>query len=150
MMNDLIFSEKNGIISSTNLWHHFGRLCKCAHLWHPFCAPIRHPMVGLQIGYAQHAKPGLIFSNFDAIYSFLSNTQIFQTLQTVYSVICFFCTLFDWNEEIAHKAEYKSKHHVPSYWRRTRLHKACDFMYSTSVFPVGMASCLMFWFVQYF
>uniref|UniRef100_A0A183BSH0 MARVEL domain-containing protein n=1 Tax=Globodera pallida TaxID=36090 RepID=A0A183BSH0_GLOPA len=35
--------------------------------------------------------------------------------------------------------------HVPSYWRRSRLHRICDFVYATAAFPVGMASCLMFW-----
>uniref|UniRef100_A0A914KX17 Uncharacterized protein n=1 Tax=Meloidogyne incognita TaxID=6306 RepID=A0A914KX17_MELIC len=66
-------------------------------------------------------------------------------LQSVYSVICFFCALFDWNAELGHKDQYKKQIHVPSYWRSTKLHKICDFMYATSVFPVGMATCLMFW-----
>lgn len=72
-------------------------------------------------------------------------SMINLTLQTVYSVICFFCSLFDWNEEVVHREQYGKHVHVPSYWRRTKLHKICDFMYSTSVFPVGMTSCLMFW-----
>jgi hypothetical protein len=66
-------------------------------------------------------------------------------LQSIYSVICFFCALFDWNAEFQHNVQYKKQIHVPSYWRNTRLHKICDFMYATSVFPVGMATCLMFW-----
>jgi hypothetical protein len=65
-----------------------------------------------------------------------------QTLQTVYSVICFFCALFDWNEEVVHKEQYNKHVHVPSYWRGTRLHRACDFIYFTSVFPVGMVAWL--------
>nr|CAD2201978.1 unnamed protein product [Meloidogyne enterolobii] len=57
-------------------------------------------------------------------------------LQSVYSVICFFCALFDWNAELGHKDQYKKQIHVPSYWRSTKLHKICDFMYATSVFPL--------------
>ncbi|VDD96555.1 unnamed protein product, partial [Enterobius vermicularis] len=34
---------------------------------------------------------------------------------------------------------------APSYWRNSRLHRICDFTYYTSVFPVGIATCLLFW-----
>ncbi|KAF7633389.1 hypothetical protein Mgra_00007181 [Meloidogyne graminicola] len=58
-------------------------------------------------------------------------------LQSIYSVICFFCALFDWNAELEHNKQHKKQIHVPSYWRRTKLHNICDFMYATS------ATCLM-------
>lgn len=58
-------------------------------------------------------------------------------MQTIYSGICFVCSLFDVNEEILHTKKVKA-HVLPSYWRQTKLHRICDFMYFTSVFPVGM------------
>lgn len=82
----------------------------------------------------------------------LNNFIFLWTLQAVYSLICFVCALFDWNEEVKqivnaqckfnvfkviHRKQIKSAH-VPSYWRQTKLHRICDFMYTTSVFPVGM------------
>lgn len=79
------------------------------------------------------------------VYKLVMLSMLNLTLQTVYSVICFFCALFDWNEEVVHKEQYNKHVHVPSYWRGTRLHRACDFIYFTSVFPVGMACSLMFW-----
>ncbi|KAI1724394.1 FAR-17a/AIG1-like protein [Ditylenchus destructor] len=77
-------------------------------------------------------------------YKLLMLSMINFVLQTVYSLICFFCALFDWNEEVIHSKQIKSAH-VPSYWRQTKLHRICDFMYTTSVFPVGMTTCLMYW-----
>jgi hypothetical protein len=71
-------------------------------------------------------------------------TMLNFVLQTIYSTICFVCAIFDWIEETKHQEEYKHAH-VPSYWRLTKLHKICDFMYSTSAFPVGMATSLLFW-----
>jgi hypothetical protein len=39
-----------------------------------------------------------------------------------------------------------SKSHVlPSYWRKTKMHTICDFVYFTSAFPVGVATCILFW-----
>jgi len=80
------------------------------------------------------------------MYKLVMLTMINLCLQTAYSIICFLCSVFDWNEELIHSKEIKHAH-VPSYWfeRRTRLHKICDFMYATSVFPVGMSTCLLFW-----
>jgi hypothetical protein len=71
-------------------------------------------------------------------------TMLNFVLQTIYSTICFGCAIFDWIEEKKHQEEYKHAH-VPSYWRSTKLHKICDFMYATSAFPVGMATSLLFW-----
>uniref|UniRef100_A0A914RG16 Uncharacterized protein n=1 Tax=Parascaris equorum TaxID=6256 RepID=A0A914RG16_PAREQ len=34
---------------------------------------------------------------------------------------------------------------APSYWRYTKLHRICDFMYYIGTFPVGVATCGMFW-----
>jgi len=66
------------------------------------------------------------------------------TLQCVYSAICLICALFDYKEEV--KRHYSAKSvHVPSYWRHTKLHRICDTLYSTSVFPAGMATCILFW-----
>lgn len=65
-------------------------------------------------------------------------TMLNFVLQTVYSAVCFLCTLMDWKEEIKRSDEYNKHPHVPSYWRNTTLHKICDFMYATSAFPVGM------------
>uniref|UniRef100_A0A915DE14 Uncharacterized protein n=1 Tax=Ditylenchus dipsaci TaxID=166011 RepID=A0A915DE14_9BILA len=78
------------------------------------------------------------------VYKLVMLSMISFTIQTVYSLICFICALFDWNEEVIHAKQIKQAH-VPSYWRQTKLHRLCDFLYSTCVFPVGMATCLMFW-----
>ncbi|KAL3104092.1 hypothetical protein niasHS_002119 [Heterodera schachtii] len=69
------------------------------------------------------------------------------SLQSFYALLCFVCALFDWNEEFVHGEQHKKVKaaHVPSYWRRSRLHRICDFVYATAAFPVGMASSLMFW-----
>uniref|UniRef100_A0A7E5A186 Androgen-induced gene 1 protein n=1 Tax=Panagrellus redivivus TaxID=6233 RepID=A0A7E5A186_PANRE len=78
-------------------------------------------------------------------------TMLNFVLQTVYSTICFICAVLDWIEEsrLAKLRKPGKKalvtQHVPSYWRLTPLHKACDFMYATSAFPVGMATSLLFW-----
>ena len=69
-------------------------------------------------------------------------TMMNFVLQTVYSGICLACALVDWREEIKHHSGHKHQH-VPSYWRITPLHKICDFMYSTSAFPVGMVKFIL-------
>jgi len=45
---------------------------------------------------------------------------VLQTLQTVYSAICFLCTLFDWNEELVHNKEIKHAH-VPRFHHITYI-----------------------------
>uniref|UniRef100_A0A914C4T1 Uncharacterized protein n=1 Tax=Acrobeloides nanus TaxID=290746 RepID=A0A914C4T1_9BILA len=78
------------------------------------------------------------------IYKLSMLTMINFVLQTVYSAVCLQCALFDWYEEIKHGKQIK-KAHIPSYWRQTRLHRICDFIYATSAFPVGMATSILFW-----
>ncbi|VDK56177.1 unnamed protein product [Anisakis simplex] len=34
---------------------------------------------------------------------------------------------------------------APSYWRVTKLHRICDALYYFGTFPVGVATCVMFW-----
>lgn len=75
--------------------------------------------------------------NFVSNFNYLKKKFNFKTLQTFYSLICFLCALFDWNEEVIHKKLIKNVH-VPSYWRQTKLHQICDCIYFTSAFPVGM------------
>uniref|UniRef100_A0A1I7ZHN4 Androgen-induced gene 1 protein-like n=1 Tax=Steinernema glaseri TaxID=37863 RepID=A0A1I7ZHN4_9BILA len=75
-------------------------------------------------------------------------TMINFVLQTVYSAVCFCCSLMDWWVEVKTDDKNKRKHsakHIPSYWRQTHLHRVCDFMYFTSALPVGLATSLLFW-----
>jgi len=66
-------------------------------------------------------------------------------LQTFYSGLCLICAIFDWTTESKEPTCKSHKHVLPSYWRNTRTHNICDFTYFTSAFPVGMATCILYW-----
>ncbi|KAI6244167.1 hypothetical protein M3Y99_00088900 [Aphelenchoides fujianensis] len=71
-------------------------------------------------------------------------TVLNLVLQTFYSAICLVCALFDWNYERKQKKLAKPQR-TPSYWRKTKTHDLCDFVYFTSAFPVGIATCALYW-----
>jgi len=67
-------------------------------------------------------------------------------LQFVYSTVCLICAVLDWKcERNAKKLSKPQKQAASYYWRKSSWHEVCDFMYYTSAFPVGMATCLLFW-----
>lgn len=61
----------------------------------------------------------------------------FQVLQTIYYAICFICALMDTLRETTDHGPHKKHPTTPSYWRNSKLHRISDFMYFTSVLPVG-------------
>lgn len=71
--------------------------------------------------------------------------RLLQVLQTVYSGVCFICAILDWFSEGKESSSKSHKHALPSYWRKSKWHTICDFTYFTSAFPVGLATCILFW-----
>uniref|UniRef100_A0A0N5AMI8 Androgen-induced gene 1 protein-like n=1 Tax=Syphacia muris TaxID=451379 RepID=A0A0N5AMI8_9BILA len=79
------------------------------------------------------------------IYKLVALTYINLVLQTVYYILCFICTLMDYHMEKKDCGPHTRHPSTPSYWRNSKLHRICDFMYYTSAFPIGTATCLLFW-----
>ncbi|KAK6112040.1 FAR-17a/AIG1-like family protein [Brugia pahangi] len=59
--------------------------------------------------------------------------------------MCFICALMDTLRETTDYGPHKKHPTTPSYWRNSKLHRISDFMYFTSVLPVGAITCLLFW-----
>ncbi|KAI6205304.1 hypothetical protein M3Y94_00777000 [Aphelenchoides besseyi] len=72
-------------------------------------------------------------------------TVLNLVLQTFYSALCFLCAILDWKNERSQKKLSKPQKVLPSYWRKSKLHDLCDFVFYTSAFPVGIATCVLFW-----
>ncbi|VDN94011.1 unnamed protein product [Brugia pahangi] len=79
------------------------------------------------------------------IYKLVMLTMIDLVLQTVYYAMCFICALMDTLRETTDYGPHKKHPTTPSYWRNSKLHRISDFMYFTSVLPVGAITCLLFW-----
>uniref|UniRef100_A0A915BY37 Androgen-induced gene 1 protein n=1 Tax=Parascaris univalens TaxID=6257 RepID=A0A915BY37_PARUN len=79
------------------------------------------------------------------IYKLVMLTMINLTLQSVYYAMCVVCAVMDYLTEKKDRGPHTRHPSAPSYWRYTKLHRICDFMYYIGTFPVGVATCGMFW-----
>ncbi|VDN03837.1 unnamed protein product [Thelazia callipaeda] len=79
------------------------------------------------------------------IYKLVMLTMINLVLQAVYYSICFVCAIMDVAQDKADYGPHRKHPSTPSYWRNSKLHQISDFMYFTSVLPVGVTTCLLFW-----
>ncbi|VDN44296.1 unnamed protein product [Gongylonema pulchrum] len=68
-----------------------------------------------------------------------------QVLQALYYSMCFVCAVMDALREKSDHGPHKKHPSAPSYWRNSKLHQISDFMYFTSVLPVGTVTCILFW-----
>uniref|UniRef100_A0A915Q4W1 Uncharacterized protein n=1 Tax=Setaria digitata TaxID=48799 RepID=A0A915Q4W1_9BILA len=79
------------------------------------------------------------------IYKLVMLTMIDLVLQAVYYTLCFVCAVLDISSEKIDHGLHKKHSAPPGYWRNSRLHRISDFMYFTSILPVGATTCILFW-----
>ncbi|VDM47941.1 unnamed protein product [Toxocara canis] len=79
------------------------------------------------------------------IYKLVLLTMINLTLQSVYYTMCVVCAVMDYKTEKKDRGPHTKHPSAPSYWRYTTLHRLCDLIYYCGTFPIGVATCAMFW-----